>query len=203
MKKLILSLVLICFFSTFVLAQEQGASPTPFFRVGIKAGANLTKIVGSSFENKYRLNYLAGGYASFNSGGVLGLQLEILFTQNSAITSSGFSDLYNKIGTIDLQKTHLQYMSIPLLVNLGGDEIKFQLGPQYSILMNSNESFWTNGRHAFTSGDFAFDLGVWVNLPLHLSASLRYVIGLSNINDIDNQDTWKSQQLQIGVGLRF
>jgi hypothetical protein len=29
----------------------------------------------------------------------------------------------------------------------------------------------------------------------------RYALGLSNLNDIDDQDKWKSQSFQIGVGL--
>jgi hypothetical protein len=28
----------------------------------------------------------------------------------------------------------------------------------------------------------------------------RYAVGLSNINDIDNQDKWKNQTIQLGVG---
>jgi hypothetical protein len=29
----------------------------------------------------------------------------------------------------------------------------------------------------------------------------RYVIGLANINDIDNKDKWQSQAIQLSVGL--
>ena len=29
----------------------------------------------------------------------------------------------------------------------------------------------------------------------------RYALGLSNLNDIDNKDKWKSQSIQIGIGL--
>ena len=31
----------------------------------------------------------------------------------------------------------------------------------------------------------------------------RYNIGLKNINQIDQQDKWTSQQIQLGVGLRL
>jgi hypothetical protein len=204
MRKLILSISFSVALTTVVLAQQpEPPAPTPFILVGVKAGANLTKIDGQSFAEAYRLNYLAGGYITLNSGNLIGVQAELLFSQTSATTSTSFTDLYTKIGTIDLNRPHLSYMDIPLLLNIGGDELKFQLGPQYSILMNSNESFWTNGRQAFTNGDFAFDLGVWINLPLRLSASVRYVIGLDNINDIDDQDSWKTEQLQIAVGFRL
>jgi hypothetical protein len=29
----------------------------------------------------------------------------------------------------------------------------------------------------------------------------RYVVGLNNINDIDNKDKWKNQGIQLSVGL--
>jgi len=31
----------------------------------------------------------------------------------------------------------------------------------------------------------------------------RYNIGLSNLNDIDNTEQWKSQQIQVGLGLKI
>jgi hypothetical protein len=33
--------------------------------------------------------------------------------------------------------------------------------------------------------------------------SARYVVGLNNLNDIDNKDKWKSQGFQLAVGLSF
>jgi hypothetical protein len=41
--------------------------------------------------------------------------------------------------------------------------------------------------------------GAQINI-LRLRVYGRYVVGLSNINDIDNQDKWKSQAIQVGVG---
>jgi hypothetical protein len=205
MKKLILSLTLLITISTFAFGQvpPPASEPTPFFQGGIRAGMNLTKISGLSFDQSYRVNYLFGGYACLNLGGLFGLQPELLLSQISTTTGTGFTDLYSNIGTIDLGRPHLDYLSIPILLNFGGDQIKFQLGPQFGILTNSNESFWTNGRQAFTNENYAFDLGVWINLPLRLSVSVRYVIGLTDINNINNLDNWKTQELQIGVGFRL
>ncbi len=205
MKKLILSLLLLITISTFALGQlpAPASTPTPFFQAGVKAGLDLTKISGLSFEQAYRVNYVAGGYVTLNLGGLFGLQPELLFSQTSANTVTGFTDLYQSIGKIDLQRAKLDYMSIPILLNFGGDQIKFQLGPQFSLLTNSSESFWTNGRQAFQSGNYAFDLGVWINLPLRLSASVRYVAGFYDINAINSADTWKTSELQICAGFRL
>jgi hypothetical protein len=80
--------------------------------------------------------------------------------------------------------------------------VTLQAGPQFSILMNNDRTLLQNGEEAFKSGDFAMAGGVTLNLKM-LRVYGRYNIGLTNINDIDNQDKWKGQQLQLGLGLRL
>jgi hypothetical protein len=203
MKKLILSFAVVLAASTFVLGQTADLVP---IQLGIKAGANLSTINGQSFNSEYRLNYLLGGYLTFNLSNSIGIQPELEFSQVSAVTSSNFNNIYGDFGPSITNNPHLQYMSIPVLLNLGGKILKFQVGPQYSVLMNGNESFWANGRQAFTGNDVDLDAGIWINLPLHLNVSARYIFGLSNINDINsnyNGDTWNSRQVQLAVGFRL
>ena len=68
--------------------------------------------------------------------------------------------------------------------------------------MNNHETLLENGQDAFKNGDFALVLGAQLNLS-SLKLYGRYNIGLSDINDIGSQDQWKSQQFQLGVGLRL
>ena len=56
--------------------------------------------------------------------------------------------------------------------------------------------------NAFKGGDFAAVLGAQLNLGL-LKVYGRYNIGLSNISDIADQDKWKSQAIQLGVGIKI
>jgi len=42
--------------------------------------------------------------------------------------------------------------------------------------------------------------GASINIS-KIRVSGRYIIGLNNINDIDKQDKWKSQALQLSLGL--
>jgi len=42
--------------------------------------------------------------------------------------------------------------------------------------------------------------GVQVKLS-SIRLSGRYVVGLSNINDLDNSDKWKNQGFQVSLGL--
>ncbi len=66
--------------------------------------------------------------------------------------------------------------------------------------MDQNKNFLQNGAEAFKKGDFSMVGGVDIKLT-SLRVTGRYVIGLNNINDIDNQDKWKNQAIQISLGL--
>jgi hypothetical protein len=66
--------------------------------------------------------------------------------------------------------------------------------------MDQNKNFLQNGADAFKKGDCSMVGGVDIKLT-SLRVTGRYVIGLNNINDIDNQDEWKNQSIQISLGL--
>ena len=94
-------------------------------------------------------------------------------------------------------------MSIPILLRYNvGKIVTLNLGPQYSILLNKDNTVLQNGQQAFKSGDFAMVGGVQLNFSV-LRIYGRYNVGLSNINDIDNKEKWKSQQLQLGIGFKL
>jgi hypothetical protein len=65
--------------------------------------------------------------------------------------------------------------------------------------MDKNKNLLQNGKEAFKSGDFSMTGGLQVNLG-KLKLNGRYVVGLNNINDIDDQNKWKSQAWQLGLG---
>ncbi|HRQ51946.1 MAG TPA: PorT family protein, partial [Agriterribacter sp.] len=75
-----------------------------------------------------------------------------------------------------------------------------QAGPQFGILMSKQNTLLENGGEAFKNGDFSMVGGAQINI-LKLRVYGRYGIGLYNINDIDNRDNWKSQTVQLGVGI--
>ncbi|HEX6913939.1 MAG TPA: outer membrane beta-barrel protein, partial [Chitinophagaceae bacterium] len=122
--------------------------------------------------------------------------------QATATRSSGFASIYtaNPNANTDIK---LNYLSIPILLRYNvGKMVTLQAGPQFSILMNNDKTLLQNGQEAFKGGDFAMAGGLTLNLKM-LRVYGRYNIGLNNINDIDNQDKWKNQQIQLGLGLRL
>lgn len=193
MKKLIAFLLTITTFAAVSNAQT--------IHIGAKAGANLTKIDGESFSQAYDLGYQLGGYVSIDFNKNWGIQPEVLFNQTNTKVDSGFR--FYKPGAIIGSKAQLNYLSIPILLRLNaGRLLTFNLGPQFSILMNKDQTLVTNGTNAIKNGDLSAVLGAEINLNA-LKVYARYNIGLNNINDLGDQQKWTSRQWQLGIGLRI
>lgn len=197
MKKVILS--------TLFLLSLAGISQAQGVRAGVKAGANLNKISGQSFDDGFDLSYHFGGFLELDLNKKWGIQPELLWSQ-TAYKPSNFQTLYSGISSPSLNTSNsfkLDYLTIPILLryNVGGI-LSLNAGPQYSILIKKDNTLLQNGQSAFKSGDFAFVAGAQLNFRF-LRIYGRYNIGLQNINDIDNKEKWTNQQIQAGLGFRF
>jgi hypothetical protein len=179
-----------------LIAQKKG------FHIGIKGGVNFGMINGSSFQGNFDYNYLLGGLIQIPIVHKVSIQPEVLFSQSTSEASNNLSQPFDP-NNPNNQNIKLDYLNIPVLLNLGG-AFKLQVGPQYSILINKNNTLLANGQSAFKSGNFSMCAGFQWRTPilgLHLGA--RYVIGLSDINDVANQSNWKYQALQVSTGFIF
>jgi hypothetical protein len=172
------------------------------FHVGVKGGVNMYKIDGKSFSQEFRYGYNAGIFSEINFSKKLGIQPEILWNQAQTRTTTQFHNMYNG-GFSELKGVKLNYLSIPLLLNYSPSRLlTFQAGPQFGILINKNQRLLDNGQQAFKSGDLSMLGGVQLNIG-GIKLGGRYVVGLTNINDIDNQDKWKNQGFQLYAGFRI
>ena len=189
--KLFLSLFAALLFSQVMMAQ---------FHVGLKGGANIIKIDGMSFKDQFRYGYHVGGFAEIGLGDKLGLQPEVLFNQVSTTVDSNYKHIYQDVFNSNQSTVKLAYLSVPVLLTykLIGNFLSLQAGPQFGILINQDKTLLQNGGDAFKKGDFSMVAGAQVKLSA-IRLSGRYVVGLNNINDIDNQDQWKSQGFQLSV----
>ena len=196
MKKIIVFLL--------IATTSAAVSKAQSLHLGAKLGANLGKIDGESFKDEYKLSYLVGAYVDLGIGKSWGIEPELIFSQTNATIDSGFKAVYqNAPSSVFGKKAHFNYLSVPILLNLNaGKLLTFQVGPQFSILMNKDDKLTTNVGNAVKSGDLAAVLGARVNLGA-LNVFGRYNIGLSKINDIGDQQKWKNQAIQLGLGLRI
>lgn len=172
------------------------------FHAGVKGGANVFKVDGKSFSDEFRHGYNAGVFAEINFNKKWGIQPEVIWNQTNTRTSSDFNDIYPH-GMSDVQNVKLNYLSIPLLVSYRPIKpLSLQFGPQFGVLMNQDRSLWQNGKDAFSKGDFGWVAGAQLNLAA-FKIGARYQAGITNINDLDNQDKWKNQGWQAYVGFRI
>jgi hypothetical protein len=170
------------------------------FGLGLKAGANIIKVDGRSFKDEFKYGYHLGGFMNIGVGGRFSIQPEVLFNQYNVRTDSSFKNIYQNAfsGTNNIK---LGYLSIPLLLNYKlGSLLSLQAGPMFGILLDKNKNLLQNGQAAFDKGDFSMLGGAQISLG-KIKLNGRYVVGLNNINDIDNQDKWKAQGFQLSVGL--
>ena len=188
-----LSVLLACvLFAQAALAQ---------LNLGIKGGANITKIDGRSFKDEFKYGYHLGGFAEIGLGGKLSIQPEVLFNQYQTKVDTTFGSIYqNAFRDATSGDVKLNYLSIPVLLNYKlGNVLSLQAGPQFGVLLNKDQTLLENGKDAFQNGDLSMLGGVQFSLS-KLRLTGRYAVGLNNINDIDNQDKWKSQAIQLSVG---
>jgi len=173
------------------------------FHLGIKAGANLFKVDGQSFSQEFQFGYAVGAFSEINFTPNLGIQPEVMFNQTNYRTASSFSQVY-QIGGYDDIKGKLNYLSIPVLLNLRPIPfLSLLVGPQFGILLNPDEHLVDNARDAFKKGEISAVGGAQLNLA-SLKLGARYVIGLSNINNIQGSDVnWRNQGWQIYAGFRI
>ncbi|MEO6905951.1 MAG: porin family protein [Ginsengibacter sp.] len=204
MKKYFLALLL--FLSLNVFSQKKfdpNSDHENFFRVGAKAGVNINKITGESYKSGFNYNYLLGGFMQFNFSKTFGFQPEINFVQSSSEFSNDPSDVYDDIFRLGSQrKAKLNYLKVPLLLNINvgpSKRVKLQLGPQVGGLLSQTIDSLKTNRDIFKKGDWSAVGGLWIQLPF-VNIGGRYEIGLTNLNDIDNSEKWKSQAFTIFVG---
>lgn len=177
-----------------------------FFRIGAKAGVNINKITGQAYKEGFNYNYLLGGFMQFNFSKTFGFQPEINFVQSSSEFSDDASDVYEDLFKIGSQrKAKLNYLKVPLLLNINvgpSKRVKLQLGPQIGGLLNQSFDSLKENRDIFKKGDWSAVGGLWIQLPF-VNIGGRYEIGLTNLNDIDNSEKWKSQAFTIFAGFTF
>ncbi len=189
MYKKLFVLILVSHASVFTFAQ---------LKFGVKGGANVVKISGKAFSGEYKYGFHAGAFAEIPLSPQFGIQPEVLFNQVSSDTASNVDEVYQNLFKNNVK---LSYLSIPLLLNYKPSKMfTVQAGPQFGILIDKKKTGVENGKSAFKSGDLSLLGGLQLNLS-NFRVYGRYAIGLSNLNDIDDKDKWKSQSFQIGVGM--
>ncbi len=177
-----------------------------FFRFGAKAGVNINKITAKAYTDGFNYNFQGGVFAQFNFSKTFGIQPEVSFVQSQSEFTNDTNAIYDDLfGGGTQHKAKLNYLEIPVLLNINvgpSKRVKLQLGPSYGALLKQTvDSLKTNG-NIYKNAEWSAIGGLWFQLPF-VNLSARYKLGLSDVNNIDNRQTWKNQAIQISAGFTF
>ncbi len=207
MQRLFIALLLLTGIQVNAQRNKTGMDSENFFRFGFKGGLNMNKISGKSYKDGYNYNFQAGAFVQFNFSSRFGIQPEISFVQTATEFTNDATEIYDDLFRDGSQKTaKLNYLEVPVLLNINigpSKRVKLQVGPAYGgLLKETVDSLRNNANSLYKKGEWSAIGGLWLQLPfIHLGA--RYKLGLSDINAIDNRQTWKNQAIQIFVGVTF
>jgi len=173
----------------------------PSFQLGLKGGANLSKLTTeNTFSSDNRAGYYAGAWARIGAAGIH-LQPEVYLSgKNSTLKTSG-SDLENEVSFTS--------MDVPILIGtkLGaaGIGLRLNTGPVFSFLLNEDQSLGQATGSAF-SGDFkdqalAWQFGTGLDFS-RIGIDVRYEHGLSKIGKNGYDDT-KLSLFTVGLALKL
>ena len=192
MKRALLTISLISIMVIGVRAQSISG--------GIKAGFNVANqniSYGSiSLNTKSKIGFHGGGYVTVMFTEKIGLQPELLFsTQGSKAKEFDYG-------------FNVNYVIIPVLVRYNITEmVSVHAGPQLGFLTSAkfvedSDSF--DEKDEFKGIDFSVAFGVGIDLPMGLNFGMRYIIGLSNVTeDEEDYGTFKNTNFQLFVGYRL
>ncbi|MFM6993984.1 MAG: outer membrane beta-barrel protein [Sediminibacterium sp.] len=192
MKKSILMAAILISFA--VNAQEK-------FGIGIKIGQNFSS-VNSVAVDRHVASYHGGITAQIGLTDKISLVPEVLLSQTKLATNPSIVDVLGN-NNLKPETYHLNYLMVPLLVQVKPfSALLLQAGPQYGILIDQKKDGVENAQLAFKQGEFSFVGGAKLNLGGFFVYG-RYVVGLQNINDLQDQAKWKTTQWQLGLGMNL
>ena len=206
MQKTLIAILLIVTVPVFAQRNRINDEHENFFRFGAKGGVNVNKITGKSYKEGFNYNFQAGVFLQFNFSRTFGLQPEVNFVQTSSEFTSDANDIYYDLFLGGSQKkAKLNYLEVPVLLNINLGEskkVKLQIGPSYGGLLKQTIDSLKNNADIYKNGEWAAIGGLWIQLPF-VNIGARYKLGLTNLNDIDDRQKWKSQAIQVFVGITF
>lgn len=151
MKKLLLSAS-----AALLVAAAAPAAHAQGVRFGVKAGANLSNLSGdlvNQDQYKNRFGFQGGIMVNFGLGDIISIQPEVLYSQKGfKYADQQFTVLgntYRNTGNV-----RYDYLDVPVLVRVRAAGIFFEVGPQYSYLMNvsTNREQTLNGNNVGNAG---------------------------------------------------
>ncbi|HIF48931.1 MAG TPA: PorT family protein [Cytophagales bacterium] len=173
--------------------------------------------IGQSFNTIGNIPYQVDAYPGYHIKGLIGISKQLSEKTKLKLTSGlGYSSQGATI--VSENKTritnNLNYLQIPILINLNFYKISFLFGPQISLLNNVNtkikhptilsqnamghNSSFTFSEDDYSDRDNGFVFGVEYKIYKNISASVKYITSLKNISILP-KETWKNKSIEISI----
>lgn len=184
-------------------------------RFGARVGANFANVSLDGVDTKSRTALVFGGLADIPISDMFSVQPEIQLAQK------GFQIGLGLLGVGVETTTKITYLEIPIhakyvfsqsdnmsIFGLAGPSVGFALSGSVEacavgVCTDEDINFKDDG---FNSIDFGLSFGAGVLIKNNIMVDLRYILGLSDLNDTDSPDqtiSSKNRVLQVGVGYMF
>lgn len=174
------------------------------FAIGLKGGANFTKIDVSDPSATWdgKTGFHGGAFALIKISKI-GIQPELIFSQQGSTVYVNAQDL----------SSNFSYLNIPVILKLylvGG--LNLQAGPQFGFLTSAESEYnpltnvpqtSSDVKDLYKNSDFSLGLGAGWDAPFGLTFDARYNLGLSEINNNSQVEAAKNQVFQISVGFKL
>lgn len=209
MKKILLSLLAILALSTSSMAQYNQSG----FYLGVKAGVNLSNVIGEYGFNDVRNNtskagFVGGVFAEYDIFKWLGVGVDVLYSRQGSLTKIGEREGLNS-ATIELRELH-QYINLPVMVRFTPvADFEIYAGIQPSYMVSAIDYFKINDAQESTdvtdqtyNFEFSVPVGLSYTFADRLKIDLRYNVGVTDIyRDVD----WvaRNSTFSITLGYKF
>lgn len=182
------------------------------FHLGVKAGANLSKVYdaqGEVFNADSKIGFAVGGFMSIPLGAVLGIQPEVLFSQK------GFKSTGKILGNSYTLTRTTNYLDVPIFLAINASKyVSVLAGPQFSYLLSRKDEFGNNLTsveqvQAFKNDDIRKNMlgvagGLDINVhPIVIGARVGWDLMKNNGDGTKTTPRYKNVWAQVSVGFRI
>ncbi len=164
--------------------------------LGVKAGVNFANIRDISGDPESRTGFVFGGFVGAKLNDKLGIQADLLYSQQGAKAD---------LGDIDLS-----YVNVPVVLKVFLTEsFNLQVGPQFGFKVDDN--FGSVFSDIVTAEDFDLTgvVGAGLDLPAGFRVEGRYNFGLTKVNeevriaDAATVESGKNAVVTLSLGYSF
>lgn len=159
---------------------------------GIKAGVNFSSLTDASGLDN-RTGFLAGVFLGGKLGDKLGIQADLLYSQQGAEFNAGDFDL--------------NYINVPIVLKyFVTDKFHIHAGPQFGVLIDENAQTVVGtviNKIGTKETDVSGIVGAGLDLPFGLRLDGRYNFGLTDVPDDPEKEFTKGKNSVISLSIGY